>query len=428
MTREQYAVVVPVKPPALGKSRLVGLPDERRRDLAAAFALDTVAACLAADSVARVLAVTDDAPFARRLVEAGCAAIPDGVAGDLNGSLRLAAAEVSRRWPGLVPVAVCADLPSLRARGSRRRARADSPGPRGVRGRRRRGRHHAVRRAARARSTRASVRTRGRPISRPAAGRFRASLPPCAATWTTWRTCARRGSSASALTRQPSRTTHNAVMVGHLRRGDPPSRDERVQDFLAAAFLVVEVFFAGADVDLLAVDLAAVLFVAVDLVAVDLLAGFFAVDLLAVDLAAVLFVAVDLLAVDLAAVLFVAVDLVAGALLAGAFFADVLVAGAFLAAVFVAVVLAVVVFLAGVVLAAVFLADVFAGALLAVVFAGEAFLAADAADAAALPGAAAAAPAAASVSLGSFLAPETTFFRSAPGLNFGTAFFFALMR
>ena len=115
MTREQYAVVVPVKPPALGKSRLVGLPDERRRELAAAFALDTVAACLAADSVACVLVVTDDAPFAHRLVEAGCAAIPDGVAGDLNGSLRLAAAEVSRRWPGLVPVAVCADLPSLRA-------------------------------------------------------------------------------------------------------------------------------------------------------------------------------------------------------------------------------------------------------------------------------------------------------------------------
>jgi 2-phospho-L-lactate/phosphoenolpyruvate guanylyltransferase len=114
MMREQYAVVVPVKPTTLGKSRLVGLPAERRRDLAAAFALDTVAACLAAVSVARVLVVTDDVPFARRLTEAGCAAIPDGVAGDLNGSLRLAAAEAARRWPGLVPVALCADLPSLR--------------------------------------------------------------------------------------------------------------------------------------------------------------------------------------------------------------------------------------------------------------------------------------------------------------------------
>ena len=36
--------------------------------------------------------------------------------------------------------------------------------------------------------------------------------------------------------------------------------------------------------------------------------------------------------------------------------------------------------------------------------------------------------AAATVSFGSFLAPETTFFRSAPALNFGTDVFLALMR
>ena len=39
----------------------------------------------------------------------------------------------------------------------------------------------------------------------------------------------------------------------------------------------------------------------------------------------------------------------------------------------------------------------------------------------------AAGAAAATVSLGSFFAPEMTFFRSAPGVNFGTAFFFDLM-
>ncbi len=42
---ERYVALVPVKPPALGKSRLVGLEDDVRRALAAAFALDTVAAC-----------------------------------------------------------------------------------------------------------------------------------------------------------------------------------------------------------------------------------------------------------------------------------------------------------------------------------------------------------------------------------------------
>ncbi len=114
MTRQQFAVVVPVKPPALGKSRLVGLPDRERRALAAAFALDTVAASLAAELVGAVLVVTDDAPFAGRLADLGCAAIPDGVSGDLNASLRLGAAEARRRWPELVVVALCADLPALR--------------------------------------------------------------------------------------------------------------------------------------------------------------------------------------------------------------------------------------------------------------------------------------------------------------------------
>ena len=115
MMSPQYAVLVPVKPPAHGKSRLVGPPADLRRDLAAAFALDTVEACLAAGLVGAVLAVTDDAHFSRHLASLGCASIPDGVTGDLNATLRQAAAEVRRRWPELVPVAVCADLPALRA-------------------------------------------------------------------------------------------------------------------------------------------------------------------------------------------------------------------------------------------------------------------------------------------------------------------------
>ncbi len=60
MDDQQYAALVPVKPPARGKSRLVGADDATRRALAAAFARDTVLACLAADRVAQVLVVTDD--------------------------------------------------------------------------------------------------------------------------------------------------------------------------------------------------------------------------------------------------------------------------------------------------------------------------------------------------------------------------------
>ena len=107
-----YVVLLPVKPPARGKSRLEVDPG-RRRSLAAAFALDTARACLTAERVIAVLAVTDDAGFAEDLRAAGCETIPDGVADDLNETLRLAAAEARRRWPDARPAAVCADLPSL---------------------------------------------------------------------------------------------------------------------------------------------------------------------------------------------------------------------------------------------------------------------------------------------------------------------------
>lgn len=110
----QYAVLVPVKPPAVGKSRLSGFDATTRRALAEAFAQDTVLACLRAERVGQVLVVTDDARFSQVLSALGCAAIPDGVSGDLNGTLRQAAAEAQRRWPDLLPVALCADLPSLR--------------------------------------------------------------------------------------------------------------------------------------------------------------------------------------------------------------------------------------------------------------------------------------------------------------------------
>jgi 2-phospho-L-lactate guanylyltransferase len=107
-----FVVLLPVKPPARAKSRLEVDP-VRRRALAAAFALDTARACLAAERVVAVLAVTDDSRFADDLRAAGCETIPDGVADDLNESLRVAAAEAYRRWPEARPVAVCADLPSL---------------------------------------------------------------------------------------------------------------------------------------------------------------------------------------------------------------------------------------------------------------------------------------------------------------------------
>jgi 2-phospho-L-lactate/phosphoenolpyruvate guanylyltransferase len=111
---QMYVALVPVKPPSLGKSRLE-LADDVRRELATAFALDTVSACLSARLVERVLVATDDARFATELDALGAVTIPDGVSMDLNGTLRQSAAEARRRWPELVPVALTADLPCLRA-------------------------------------------------------------------------------------------------------------------------------------------------------------------------------------------------------------------------------------------------------------------------------------------------------------------------
>lgn len=112
-------VVVPVKPPAVGKSRLAGDPfqhlgDDQRRELAEAFALDTVQAVAATTGVEAVLVVTDDFRLAAAMRALGCEVVPDGVSEDLNATLVQGAAEVARRWPDAVPVALCADLPGLR--------------------------------------------------------------------------------------------------------------------------------------------------------------------------------------------------------------------------------------------------------------------------------------------------------------------------
>jgi len=109
-----FVVLVPVKPPARGKSRLAGLPDDRRAALAEAFARDTIAAARGAATVAAVMVVTDDVGFALEARRAGCEVLPDGVADDLNGSLEQAAAEARRRWPDHGLAALCADLPALR--------------------------------------------------------------------------------------------------------------------------------------------------------------------------------------------------------------------------------------------------------------------------------------------------------------------------
>jgi 2-phospho-L-lactate guanylyltransferase len=110
----RFGVVIPVKPPAHAKSRLGGLGDEVRQALAAAFALDTVAAAVRSAAVASVLVVTDDHLLAARVRDLGVGVVPDATVDDLNTTLEQGAAEVRRRDPLLHLAALCADLPALR--------------------------------------------------------------------------------------------------------------------------------------------------------------------------------------------------------------------------------------------------------------------------------------------------------------------------
>lgn len=111
MKHPRFVVLVPVKAPALGKSRL-RVPAHLRPGLATGFALDTISAARAAEGVVEVVAVTDDSAFAATCRGLGVACEPDGEG--LNGSLVSAAHAVRRRLPDAVPVALCADLPCLR--------------------------------------------------------------------------------------------------------------------------------------------------------------------------------------------------------------------------------------------------------------------------------------------------------------------------
>lgn len=110
-TRQQYALVVPVKTLSRAKSRLQGFTDDVRRDLVQAFAMDAVTAALASPMVASVHVVTDEPDLASSVLDLGCLVLPDAGAGDLNRALRAAVASLA----GQPVAAMLGDLPCLRA-------------------------------------------------------------------------------------------------------------------------------------------------------------------------------------------------------------------------------------------------------------------------------------------------------------------------
>jgi 2-phospho-L-lactate guanylyltransferase len=111
MPAVSWGLVVPVKRLALAKTRLSSYGDIARQDLALAFALDVVAAGLAATCVAEVVVVSDDARAVAALAGTGVRVVADQPDAGLNPALEHGAAQLAG---GLGIATVSADLPALR--------------------------------------------------------------------------------------------------------------------------------------------------------------------------------------------------------------------------------------------------------------------------------------------------------------------------
>ncbi len=109
-----WCLVVPVKRLDHAKTRLDGPFATYRRDLALAFALDTVAAALSCPIVSAVLVVTDEPEAAERLSALGAEVTGDDPDAGLNPALAHGAGLVVGRHPGTSVGTIAADLPALR--------------------------------------------------------------------------------------------------------------------------------------------------------------------------------------------------------------------------------------------------------------------------------------------------------------------------
>lgn len=106
-----WTIIVPVKPAAVGKSRLTDVGTDREA-LARAIALDTITAAAAADQVARVIVVTDDPGVRAELRRVrNVEVVPEGDTRGLDAAIALGAAAAGVGTPR---AALLGDLPALR--------------------------------------------------------------------------------------------------------------------------------------------------------------------------------------------------------------------------------------------------------------------------------------------------------------------------
>jgi len=110
-----WAVIIPVKPAAIGKSRLE-VAGTDRVTLARAIALDTIAAAAACSAVAQVYVVTDDGALVALAFDIpGLRFVPEddgtGTPRGIDAAVRVGAETAGERMPR---AALLGDLPALR--------------------------------------------------------------------------------------------------------------------------------------------------------------------------------------------------------------------------------------------------------------------------------------------------------------------------
>ena len=113
--KRQWVAVVPVKALDTAKTRLTTVPDMRRRELALAFAVDTVTALQGVDCLLAVVAVGGDDDLAADLTHRRVVVLAEPVPGGLNQAAQAGIDWARGRHPQAGILVVPADLPALRS-------------------------------------------------------------------------------------------------------------------------------------------------------------------------------------------------------------------------------------------------------------------------------------------------------------------------
>jgi 2-phospho-L-lactate guanylyltransferase len=114
MSQSRFTIVIAVKSPERGKSRMSDLPRRHRVALAHAFATDVVSVAIGAAGPGGVLVVTDDDGIAKLAGDLHAVAVAEPRAAGLNPALLQGRDAALRLRPGSAIVALQGDLPAIK--------------------------------------------------------------------------------------------------------------------------------------------------------------------------------------------------------------------------------------------------------------------------------------------------------------------------